>query len=204
MKPVPVWEMRDSVKEIDDNTLYDMKKTIISAIQQAVAEEVSEFQTNTFSYAEQQLIENATGSSLDILAEFYDVFREEGEEDDGLRGRVKIVFIKQKLSVSRQDVREALELILGVEDFTILNRNNNNIWLTTPIGCFTSKNYQAVADLFPLNHNLKISNFERTYSGSGINPNTKPFGSFFVNGDEVETGSATAFVYDRERSLYGN
>lgn len=204
MKPVPVWEVRDSVGEIDRNTLYDMKKTVILAIQEAVAEEIDEFQGNTFDYVNQQLVENAEGEALDLLAALYDVFREESENDEDLKGRIKIVFLRQSLSVSRQDIRTALETIIGTSEFTILNRSNNNIWLTTPIGCFTSKNYQPLAELFPVNHNLKISNFERTYAGGQQNPASRPFGSFFVDGDETETGTATAFVYDRERSLYGN
>ena len=204
MKPVPVWEERSVVEEIGNNLTYDMKKFVIQTIQKAVAEEIAELQKICFGYAEKQLLESAEGNDLDFLSAYYDIYRQQNENDNELKQRVLVNFKRQSISVSRGDIEDLLEQILGDDSFTIINRTGSNIWLMTPIACYTSKDYSTIADMFPLNHNLKVSNYERAYLGRGDNPNAKPFSSFFVEGDEVTGGSFTAFVYDRERSLYGN
>lgn len=203
MKPVPVWESRDSTNEALNNLPFDMKQPIIEAIQSAITDEVKEFEDSVFDYADQQLINNATGIVLDGLAELHGVFRGEGESDDELRSKLKVQFLQQSLSVSREDVRTGLESAFGTDEFIIINRTGQSIWLIASLGCYsTTQDFSSIAEFFPVNHNLKISVYERPYAGGKANINTRAFGSFFVDNDLA--GIATALVYNKENQLYGN
>lgn len=205
MRAVPVWEERDVVSEINDNTLYDMKKPVIEALQNAFAEEIAEFQTRVLEYASLSTIDGSEGASLDVISESYGVFRNEGESDQELRLRLKSGFILRSISVSRSDIEGVIKTLLGDEDIVIINRTGGNVWLLIPPVCFTNpENLRQIAEAFPVNHNLKISLYQRSFLRGRDLPLSRPMGSFWIDDDVTNSGSSTSLVYNKETELYGN
>lgn len=202
-RPVPVWERRDSVAEINNNTVFDMKKEIILAIQDAVAEEVIELEGVIFDWLEQQLTDTSEGSNLDRLTEVYGIFRFADETDESLKARLRLSFLQQSSSVSRDDIESILTQLLGTDEYIIIPRTGNEIWIVVPKGCLiTSQEFADLEKLFPLNNNLKISVYERKFVSGPSNTLGRPMGSFFVVDDE--TGASTTLIYNKEAELYGN
>lgn len=202
-KPVPVWERRDSVTEINNNTVFDMKKDIITAIQASIAQEVVELEGVIFDWLEQQLADTSTGNNLDLLAENYGVFRFADESDSSLKARLRLSFLQQSSSVSRGDVESILTQLLGTDEYVIIPRTGNEIWIVVPRGCLnTSQEFAELEKLFPLNNNLKISVYERKFVSGPNNTLGRPMGSFFVTDDE--TGASTSLIFNKEAKLYGN
>ena len=202
-RPIPVWEKRDNVKEINDNTVFDMKREVILAIQDAVAEEIGETEDYIFDWLDEQLLDKSSGAHLDRLAELYGISRFADETDDSLKARINMLFLRQSSSVNRDDIENILKQTLGTDEFVIIPRTGNDVWIVVPRGCLNTK--QEFADLekiFPLNNNLKISVYERKFVSGTNNTLARPMGSFFVDGDE--TGASTTLIYNKEVELYGN
>lgn len=202
-KSVPVWEPRDHKQEINSNTVFDMQKEVILAIQNAVAEEITETESLIFDWLEQQLADTAEGPSLDTICSLYGVDRVSGESDDSLKTRLVLSFVQKSISVSRSDIESTLEQILGTDEFVIIPRTGNSVWLIVPRGCLqTKQEFADLEDLFPVNTNLKISVYERKFASASVNTLGRPMGSFFLADDLA--GSATTLIYNKEAELYGN
>ncbi|UUW39691.1 hypothetical protein VP14_004 [Vibrio phage VPMCC14] len=103
-----------------------------------------------------RFLDVAEGDLLDIIASRYFIERND-KTDEGLRTAIKLFALRQAVEPTRDEIVNILNILTDKGFVKIYKGSNNYIEVVISIDCLpTSELRDQIADLFPINTNLKV------------------------------------------------